>query len=217
MERMKAVIFDLDGTIGNTLPLCIKSFKNSIEPLLGRSVSEKEIVATFGRSEEGTIMALVPNDYEKGIADYLHHYKQLHEMCPAPFDGIIELLNELIQKEVRLAMVTGKGKYSTEISLEKFDIDNHFEIVETGHAIGDRKTEGIKSVLDFFNIINKDEVIYVGDSPSDILVCKEVGIPIAAAAWADTADPEKLMELGPEQIFYTINDFSEWLGTKILD
>ena len=58
LKKIKALIFDLDGTIGDTLPLCIKAFRRSIEPLIGRSVSDAEIIATFGPSEEGTIMAL---------------------------------------------------------------------------------------------------------------------------------------------------------------
>ena len=45
---MKCLIFDLDGTLGNTLPLCIAAFKQAIEPLAGRSLSDAEIIATFG-------------------------------------------------------------------------------------------------------------------------------------------------------------------------
>jgi len=67
MERIKAVIFDLDGTLGNTVPLCVEAFKKSIEPLINRTVADTEIIATFGPSEEGTIMALAPDFYEKGI------------------------------------------------------------------------------------------------------------------------------------------------------
>ncbi|HXS57064.1 MAG TPA: HAD hydrolase-like protein, partial [Hanamia sp.] len=71
MKKIKAVIFDLDGTLANTLPLCIRAFRKSIEPLINRSVSDAEIVATFGPSEEGTIMALAPDHYKKGVTDYL--------------------------------------------------------------------------------------------------------------------------------------------------
>jgi beta-phosphoglucomutase-like phosphatase (HAD superfamily) len=57
---IKTIIFDLDGTIADTLPLCIAAFKKSIEPLLGKEVSEQQIIATFGPSEEGTIRKLIP-------------------------------------------------------------------------------------------------------------------------------------------------------------
>ena len=117
MEKIKAVIFDLDGTLANTLPLCIQAFRQSVEPLINRSISDAEIIATFGPSEEGTIMALAPNHYDKGVSDYLYYYENLHEMCPVPFDGIKDVLQTLKNKGIRIAMVTGKGKDSTDISL----------------------------------------------------------------------------------------------------
>jgi phosphoglycolate phosphatase-like HAD superfamily hydrolase len=208
---IKAVIFDLDGTLGNTLPLCIEAFRRSVEPLSGKKLSDEEIVATFGPSEEGTILALIPDQYEKGIASYLSYYQQLHDMCPEPFDGIPDLINELKDDGVRLAMVTGKGIHSTRITLDYFGLGSFFEIVETGHLAGPRKTEGIRSVLAHFSECNASDVWYVGDAPSDVLACREAGIPIAAAAWAETAHPEKLAETNPDALFYTVQDFQLWI------
>ena len=215
MKKIKAVIFDLDGTLANTLPLCIQAFRQSVEPLINRSISDAEIIATFGPSEEGTIMALAPNHYEKGVSDYLHYYKQLHDMCPVPFDSIKEILQTLKSGGIRIAMVTGKGKHSTDISLKHFELTNFFEIIETGSPEGARKAEGIRIVLDGLTNIKKDEVIYVGDAPSDITASRKVGIPIIAAAWADTSEPEKLQQMQPDELFYTIKDFKDWLLNKI--
>jgi phosphoglycolate phosphatase/pyrophosphatase PpaX len=215
MKKIKAVIFDLDGTIANTLPLCILAFRNSIEPLINRSLSDEEIIATFGPSEEGTIMALAPNHYKKGITDYLYHYEALHNICPQAFDGIKEILNFLRSRCVRLAMVTGKGKYSTDISLNRFDIKNLFESIATGSPHGPIKAKGIQTVLDQWPGIKKDEVIYVGDSTNDIEASRKVGIGVIAASWAETAEPGKLKQFLPDEIFYTIQDFSNWLYAKL--
>lgn len=214
MTKFKAVIFDLDGTIADTLPLCIKAFRQSIEPLINRSLSDSEIVSTFGPSEEGTIMALAPNHYEKGIAAYLSHYNALHHMCSTPFNGILNLLRYLKNKNISVAMVTGKGKQSTAVSLAYFNIQHFFEVVETGSPEGPRKAEGIRSVLNALENIDKANVIYVGDAPSDIIACREVGIKIAAAAWADTADPEALHNLKPDNVFITVKDFYDWLEER---
>src|SRR4051812_32079691 len=169
MRKIKAVIFDLDGTLANTLPLCIQAFRQSVEPLINRSVSDAEIIATFGPSEEGTIMALAPDHYDKGVSDYLHFYEDLHAMCPLPFEGIKEILETLKSKGVHISMVTGKGKHSTDISLKYFGLADFLEIIETGSPTGARKAEGIQNILDRLPDIKKDEVIYVGDAPSDII------------------------------------------------
>jgi phosphoglycolate phosphatase/pyrophosphatase PpaX len=215
MKKIKAVIFDLDGTIANTIPLCIQAFRQSVEPLINRPVSDEEIIATFGPSEEGTIMLLAPDHYDKGVADYLHFYESLHHLCPDPFDGITELLNTLQDKQVQIAMVTGKGKYSTAISLKQFKLSHFFENIETGVPGGPRKAAGIRSILDLLPAIEKDEIIYVGDALSDILASREAGISIVAAAWASTAEPDKLKALNPTELFYSITDFTNWLYPKI--
>ena len=215
MSKIKAVIFDLDGTLANTLPLCISAFRKAIEPLANRKISDEEIIATFGPSEEGTVMALAPHAYDQGVSDYLQHYADLHHMCLSPFDGITDLLAELQDKNIRIAMVTGKGKYSAMLSLEKFDLSGYFELIETGIAAGPSKPEGIRRILDQFNHLQKDEVIYVGDAPSDIDACRKVGIAIVAAAWAETAEPEKLIPLSPDELFYSVEDFANWIRTKI--
>lgn len=215
MRRIKAVIFDLDGTIANTLPLCISAFRQAIEPLINRQVSDVEIIATFGPSEEGTIRALAPVHYDTGVANYLRHYESFHHMCPAPFEGISTLLGFLKEKGVHLSLVTGKGKYSTEISLKQFQLGEAFEFIETGSPLGSRKPEAIQLILDKLENVFKDEVIYVGDAPSDILSSREAGVVPVAAAWAETAEPDKLLSLNPDMIFYTLQEFIDWVKGKI--
>ncbi|WP_205514143.1 HAD family hydrolase [Longitalea arenae] len=210
MSKFKAFIFDLDGTIANTLPLCIQAFRNAISPLVQRIITDEEIVATFGPSEEGTIKALVPEQYDLALSNYLLHYEELHDQCSKPFEGMAESLEELRNKNVRLAMVTGKGPRSTEISLRRFGLEDYFEYVKTGSAAGPIKHQCIDTILSCWTDIKREQVIYVGDAPTDILACRQVGIPIAAAAWAPTASPETLLSLAPDFIFYDVKKFTEW-------
>ncbi|MCZ8521319.1 MULTISPECIES: HAD family hydrolase [Paenibacillus] len=211
---MKCIIFDLDGTIGNTLPLCIAAFKKAIEPLAGKALSDKEIIDTFGPSEEGTVQALIPAYYEQGIESYLRHYRELHSMCAVPFEGMTEVLDYIKDMNVRLALVTGKGDRSTEITLDMFGIRSYFEAIETGSPQGPRKVQGIQSVLKQLGIATVDS-IYVGDAPSDIKASREAGVPIVSAAWAETAEPELLQLLQPDQLFTTIQEFRQYIQQTI--
>ncbi|WP_199619529.1 HAD family hydrolase [Paenibacillus alkalitolerans] len=207
---IKCIIFDLDGTIGNTLPLCIAAFKKSIEPLAGRTLSDREIIDTFGPSEEGTVRALIPDHFDEGIEDYIKYYSDLHVMCEAPFDGIIEVLEFAKNRNVHLAMVTGKGERSTEITLSVYGIRSYFEIIETGSPKGPRKVQGIMNVLEQLRISPK-ESLYVGDAPSDIMAAREAKVPIIAAAWADTADKEQLQALRPDWLFSSVEEFKQYI------
>ena len=211
---VKCIIFDLDGTIGNTLPLCVAAFKKAIEPLAGRVLSAQEIIETFGPSEEGTIQALIPAQYEQGIKDYLTHYRDLHAMCPAPFDGIIEVFDYAKERNVRLALVTGKGEQSAEITLGIFGVRSYFDAIETGSPQGPRKVQGMRSVLEQLGVA-PGESLYVGDAPSDIEASREAGVPIVSAAWAETADPEQLRSFEPDYLFTTIQDFKQYIQRTI--
>lgn len=213
--HIKAVIFDLDGTLANTLPLCIQAARQSIEPLIDKKLSDEEIIATFGPSEEGSIMALAPDHYEEGVTAFLDQYAKLHHTCPAIFDGMGHILDTLRSKHIPTAMVTGKGQYSTAISLKQFGLEDYFSMIETGSPEGPRKVAGISAVLAKWPDIQKEEVIYIGDAPTDITACREVGIPIVAAAWAETADPDTLTSMKPDAMFTSVEAFGKWLEERL--
>jgi len=215
MKKFKAVIFDIDGTLANTVPLCVQAFRLALEPQLHRPLSDEEIKAAFGPDEEGTIMKFNPPDMKKANADFMRYYKSLHEeICPKTFDGIKELLDTLKNKGVCLAISTGKGQDTTEFSLCLFDIIKYFDKIEKGSPKGSRKPEAIQEIVNAFGV-EKGEVLYVGDSPGDIKESHNAGIHVAGAAWAETTDKEKLEKEKPDAIFDSVKDFAEWLYERI--
>ncbi|MGB3802125.1 MAG: SemiSWEET transporter [Lewinella sp.] len=211
---IQAVLFDLDGTLADTLPLCIEAFRLAIEPAAGRKLTDEEIIATFGPSEEGTIQALAPNHYEQSLADFLGHYERLHERYPQPFDGMVTLLYYLRQRGVRLGLVTGKGQESTHISLRQFGLESIFEVVETGSRLGPRKEEALHRVLSDWHLFPQ-EAVYIGDSTGDVTAARNVGTQIVAAAWSVTADSAALSALEPEAMVNSVDELFGWLTPRL--
>ena len=207
---LKAVIFDFDGTVADSLPLCVAAFRKAIEPLAGRTVSDAEVLATFGPSEEGTIMALIPQHFEQGLRDYHAAYRALHFMCPAPFEGIREIIAYLKTKGLRTALVTGKGAVSLDISLKYLSLEDAFELVRTGIPTGLNKVTGLSEVLEGFGI-RPEEALYIGDMPSDITAAREVGMPICAAAWCPDTDITALVREHPDHLRCSVSDLEKLL------
>jgi HAD superfamily hydrolase (TIGR01549 family) len=211
---LRAVIFDLDGTLADTLPLCITAFRLALEPATGRTLTDADIVATFGPSEEGTIQALAPDSYADSLAAYLRHYERLHAQYPSPFAGILALLQELRGRGIRLGLVTGKGAESTRISLRQLGLEGVFELVETGSPFGSRKTEALRHVLAAWNLA-PSAAVYIGDTPSDIETARAAGVPVVVAAWAATADAKALQALHPDTLAYSLADLRAWLWPRL--
>ncbi|MCK8493701.1 HAD hydrolase-like protein [Spirosoma sp. RP8] len=211
---VKGVIFDFDGTLADTLPLCIRAFRSSIEPRLGRSVSDAEIIATFGPSEEGTIKALIPDAFDEGVAAYLTHYEQFHADYPDLFPGVQSLLTHLQSKDVKLALVTGKGRHSAAMSLKFYQLTSYFSAFGYGDLQVNSKTGNINRIREEWQLA-PEEVLYVGDAPSDITACRQAGVPIAAAAWASTAVPAMLEPLKPDALFHSVDSFRTWLFDRL--
>ncbi|GAB3331213.1 HAD hydrolase-like protein [Larkinella ripae] len=212
-DLLKAVIFDFDGTLADTLPLCIKAFRKAIEPHLNRPVSDDEIIATFGPSEEGTIKELIPERFDEGLTAYHSHYASFHSDVPSLFDGIPELLKDLQQRQIRLALVTGKALKSAMISLAFYQIQDVFEQVGHGDLTKGHKAKNIRRILTAWDL-KPEEVVYVGDAPSDITACREAGVPVVAAAWAATAEPEQLRTLEPDALVFSVEELAHWLEER---
>ncbi len=202
---IKLVAFDLDGTIGDTIPMCINAFKKAVEPYVMHSLSEKEIIQTFGLNEEGMIRQVVKQNWEKALDDFYFYYTQMHEMCPHPFYGIAELIQQLKRNSLLIGLITGKGKKSCSITLNKFGISNYFDVIETGSPYKNRKSEAIYNILDIFHL-QPDEILYIGDTVSDILSCQEVGVQCLSAAWAENIFIEELLSVNPGNVIKSIPD-----------
>ena len=207
---IRGVIFDLDGTLGDTLPVCYRAFSQVLGRRLGRPFGDTEIHSMFGPSEEGILARLCPADPEGALSEYLAEYRAAHLQCPRPFRGISRALETLQCRGVQLAIVTGKGPRSAQISLDAFDLGRFFPLVEAGSPDGGVKPAAMRRVLRRWGFA-ASEAVGVGDSPSDIRSAKEVGITSVAAAWAPGADAEGLAACEPDRLFRDPRVLLEWL------
>ena len=212
---LKAVFFDFDGTLGDTLKLCVDAFRQALEPLTGRRYTDEQIVSTFGPSEEGTITRfLPPEQYQEGLDRYFHWYEKLHEESPKPFPGLDELLHGLKKAGIFVALVTGKGPVTCALSLKKYGIEDLFDAIEPGSPEGPCKPDAMRRIFERF-ALRPDETLYVGDMPSDVAAAREVGVETLAVAWASTADQEALRRENPLALFTRVDDLRDFLEQQI--
>lgn len=211
MVMLRTVIFDMDGTLGDTLPLCVEAFRACVQEGTGRRPSAEEVVRHFGISDRGVLAALLgmqPDDPALPIRRLVHIYEQLHPvLAPAPFPGAVELLRTLRAEGYRLALVTGKEPYTAEPTLRVFGMEGLFDDLAYGVPTHNCKAEQLAELRQRSGG-DAQTLIYVGDAPSDIELAHRAGIRIINAAWAATAESmaAACTALKPD---YRLADFSE--------
>lgn len=211
---LKIVAFDMDGTIADTIPMCIEAFRNSVSPYTDHELSEEEILQTFGLNEIGMVKAIVKQNREQALKDFYLQYELLHNKVTEPFPGIIKLLTFLKNKKITIALITGKGEKSCTITLGKLGLSKIFDEVLYGSEIVPNKKENLEYLLKKYTL-SKDEICYIGDTVHDIQMCKDAGVLCLSAAWQKCADIPILEKENPNHVFNHIQNLYEYLKQNI--
>ena len=209
----KIVAFDMDGTIADTIPMCIKAFRNSISPYTGHELSREEILHTFGLNETGMVKAVVSQNWESAIEDFYCQYELLHNEVTSTFPGILELIAFLKKKNITVALITGKGEKSCTITLEKLGLQRIFDETLYGSEISPNKKKNMEYLLKKYSI-SKEEFCYIGDTVQDIKDCQDIGVVCFSAAWQEFVNADILEKENPDYVFYCVNDLYEYFHRK---
>lgn len=207
---IQGMIFDFDGTLADTLQLCCAAFREVAHRQLGREYADAEIVAMFGPSEEGMFQRIAGERWKDCQQDFLAVYERDHATTAELFPAIPELLSSLSERNIPVAIVTGKGADSAAISLRLLKLDQHFDIVESGSPAGSIKPAAIRRIVERWNV-DPATVAYVGDAPNDVSDARAAGVVPLAAAWAATADRGALTAREPVAVFTSVGELSEWV------
>jgi pyrophosphatase PpaX len=212
--KIEGFLFDLDGTLANTLPLCIKVYQQSLEHFTGRAYSESEVTAHFGVTEAGIFQRMLPGQWEEAL-DYYHAlYEKLHAECAEPFVGIKDALAVLKKRNVKLAIVTGKGTHTANVTTRYLGLDRYFERIEAGKEDAVVKAVAIRNIVAEWHI-EPEHAAYIGDTDSDMREATTAGVLALAAEWADTSTVHLLETLKPYAAFPSVESFVLWIEQNV--
>jgi phosphoglycolate phosphatase-like HAD superfamily hydrolase len=210
VKRLAGAIFDLDGTLADTLPACYAAFRAACEQLGGPRYTDAEIRGLFGPSEEGMVQRAMPDCWQDALAVLLEEYRRHLAFSPRVFPPVASALDQLRRWRVPLALVTGKGPHTTAMSLRHFGLDETFDHVEVGSPAGVVKAAAIARVVAAWGVASA-EVVYVGDAVADMVAADQAGVLGVAAAWAPGAIEAELAATRPHALFTNAADFEAWL------
>ncbi|QNU66993.1 HAD-IA family hydrolase [Ruminiclostridium herbifermentans] len=185
MNKFKYVFFDLDGTLIDTVPLILESFNYTFMHHFGVTRPQEEIIRYIGMPLMNHLKDIYPGQEEELAKTYREYNEKKHDRSIAIFIGIHQLIKTLYEKGIVLGVVTSKRQELAIRGLRIFNLMDYFLFVNGSEASTKHKPDGepLIKAMEKANVKNKDEVLYVGDSPLDILCAKNAGVKSAAVAW----------------------------------
>ncbi|MEF7562303.1 HAD family hydrolase [Bacillus infantis] len=210
----KAVLFDFDGTLADTLPICFEAFKYVFRQYDDRDITEKEIIGMFGPTEDEIIERNLQstNEIQNAIEDYFSFYEKGHDRSFQLIEEIKGLLEFLKERNMKLGIITGKSRRGLDITLKCLKIEDHFDISIAGDEVLKPKPdgEGILKALEFLGL-ERNDVIFVGDSRADIAAGRHAQVATAAAQWFDSVQSTSFDE-EPDVLCKSIGDLKDYVN-----
>lgn len=198
----KAVIFDLDGTLLNTLDDLADSTNYALSKFGYPTRTIEEVRQFVGNGVAKLIERAIPDgennpNFEKCLSIFKENYAKNMYNKTAPYNGIIEMLSNLKSKGIKIAVVSNKFDLAVKELCKKY-FEGFIDF-----AAGENEAQGIKkkpapdtviSVLSEFNFAPEDAV-YIGDSDVDIMTAKNSKMPCISVTWG-FRDEKFLLENG---------------------
>lgn len=206
---IKAVLFDLDGTLLDTNDLILASFREAFSKCLGMNLDDKEISKHFGKPLEDSFSDYADKDIVKEMIKTYRSYNDAnHDSKCMSFEGVHDILKELKRKGIKLAVVTSKRKIMCERGMKISGIYDYIDVIITPENTEKHKPDK-EPALKACELLEElpEKSLFVGDSTFDILCGKAAGCYTCAVSY--TALPiEELEKVKPD---YFISKFSELL------
>lgn len=197
---IKAVLFDLDGTLLNTNELIYKSFVYTFKEGLNMTPSKDEITSFYGQPLEYTFKNYIDNksEIDRLIKIYREYNEEIHDnMCYA-FDEVEELLIELKKKGIKVGIVTSKRESLAKRGMKIAGILKYMDIVVTPECTKKHKPHKEPALYATEKLnINPKETIMVGDSNFDLICGRDTGCKTCGVTYTEM-DIEKLKEVNPD-------------------
>ena len=192
MKGLEAIIFDLDGTLLDTIDDLADSCNMALKKNRVPERTRDEIQAFVGNGLGMLIERAIPDGrkntlYGKILSDMRDIYSRNWHNRTRPYDGIMDMLKGLSEHNVQIGIVSNKPDAQVkELAGLFFD-----GLVDVRHAVGEKESEGIKrkpapdSVLHVLDLmcVDRSKAVYAGDSDVDVMTARNAGMECISVCW----------------------------------
>ena len=190
MNKKNTVIFDLDGTLLDTLEDLTNSANYTLEKMNYPLRTLEEIRSFVGNGIAVLVRKSAPEGTDEATLTemtriFKEHYALHCNDLTRPYDGIMDLIGLLQEKKVKMAIVSNKGDFAVK------DLAEIYFKGAIPVAIGEKESEGIRkkpapdTVFKALELLGSsaEDSVYVGDSEVDVLTASNAGLDLVLCSW----------------------------------
>lgn len=210
--KIQDIVFDFDGTL-------IKSRENIYEinrivfsRALNRDVSRQEAIEKFHPEFSKMFEAFAVTCPVKQIEAISSWGTISGQFSYELFEGVVEALSELRSHGFRLHLWTARDEASARKILFEHDLDGFFATLSFADHVQSKPHPG--SLRFDWKRMGRNQVMVIGDSPSDMLGAGNIAAIRGGALWDPFAKKSSLIETGAELFFHQVADLTDWLMKK---
>ena len=183
---MKAILFDFDGTIVDTVDLIVANWQHATETHLGYRIEREKVLPSIGLSLLAALEDAAPGRGQQLFDTYQEHNMQWHDQLAKLIPGTTEMLAALKERGLKLGVVTAKRHSTLAMGLRLFDLSSYFDVL-----VGLEDTTRHKPLPDpVLNGLERlgiaptpENAAFVGDAASDIKAGKAANVTTIAVPW----------------------------------
>lgn len=173
----RAVVFDLDGTLVDSMPLVLRAFAHALRPYCGE-LTEQQITDRLGGPPDRTLRSFIAEEARIPEAmQRLVDYDAQHRDLIRPFAGMHGLLDHLRSSRQSLGLWTGRERESTDWILREQGIGTKLDVWVCGDDLPTHKPHpgGLEAALRQL-AVTREQALFVGDADVDVLAGAAHGV-----------------------------------------
>lgn len=185
--KYKHIVFDIDGTLIDTEYAVLHSLQDTILSLTGKEKSLDELMFALGITGEDALRILGIHDILPTL-DLWNHKICRYADTVTVFDGIPELLKDLLRQDYDMGIVTSKTKEEYEQDFYPYGISHYFHTIICADDTETHKPNA-DPLLKYMELsgAGRRQLLYIGDSEYDSMCAEHAGVDFALAVWGSSS------------------------------
>lgn len=213
--RYKAVLFDMDGTVLDTLDDLTNAVNHTLADYGMPLLNKGRVAACLGNGAAYLLSRAVPEGTpDKLCEEMLHAYQPWYDshcaILTAPYPGILQLMRSLRDAGVKQAVISNKQ----DTAVKQLAAQHFPGLLET--AVGESATvrrkpnpDAVLAALREMGVA-KEDAVYVGDTEVDLRTAENAGLACAVVGWGFRTEAQ-LLEAGAARVFHSAEELRGWL------